>query len=300
MYNVDYFVNLVGNSKKKIVLSCAAPYDAPTIEAIETFRKKGLLDAILVGNKTKINDAILLANANIEDYDIVEADELVDIAQRAVSLISEGKADVLMKALIDTSVILKEFLKKEHDLRKSKVLSHVAVYFKEDYEKLLIITDAGMNLYPNVDEKRYIIENAVEVAHALGIKVPNVAMLCAKEKLYEKMPPTVDAAKLQEMNQNGEITGCVVSGPLQLDNAISKEAAELKGLSDPVAGNADIFIAPNIETGNVFAKSLTYLAGFSNGGLIVGGKIPVVLTSRVDGYEEKVSSIALAILSVNK
>lgn len=296
MYNIEYFINLLDSSEKANVVSCAAPYDAPTIKALEFFREKGLLKAILVGEENKILAAIEEAGVNKSDYEIINCDDLYITAEVAVKLVSDKKADFLMKALIDTSILLKEFLKKEHGLRKSKVMSHVGVYFKENTDNLYVVTDAGMNIAPTLEEKKLIIENSVGVANAIGIETPNVAMLCAKEKPYDKMPATLDADALQKMNQNGELAGCVVSGPLQLDNAVSMESAKMKGVTDPVAGKADILVCPDIEAGNILAKGLTYLAGYISGGLIIGGQSPVVLTSRSDGFEEKQTALILAML----
>ncbi len=301
MYNIEYFINLLANSGKKVTVSCAAPYDAATIEAIEVFRKEGLLEAILVGEKTKIANAIAEANADETNYEIIEEEDLKEIAKKTVTAVSSQKANFVMKAMIDTSIILKEFLQKEHGLRREHLLSHVGLFYKKDSNRLFLLTDAGMNIAPNLDEKKMIIENAVSIAHSLNINNPNVAMLCAKEKAYDKMPATMDAKKLQEMNVAGEISGCLVSGPLQLDNAVSRVAAEAKGITDPVAGNADIFVVPNIETGNVFGKALIYLADdYQTGGIVVGSKVPVVLTSRADGVEEKIISLALAMAKMQK
>ncbi len=295
MYNLEYFINLVGNLETNVKVSCAAPYDAATVSALETLRKQGRLNAILIGDLAKISAAFETVDANINDYEVIDLVDLHEIAEMTIEKVVSKQANFIMKGVIDTSILLKEFLQKKHNLHDKELLSHVLMYFKDGGDKLIFISDAGMNMYPTVDEKKLIIENSVTVAQAMGITKPNVAMLCAKEKVYEKMPATLDADKLRKMNEEGIIKNCVVSGPIQLDNAVSIESATTKGVNDPVAGKADIFIAPNIETGNVFGKSLTYFANYLSGGLVVGGKVPIVLTSRSDGYEDKLIALILAI-----
>ncbi len=296
MYNIEYFEGLLKDSNDVMTVSVAAPYDEGTIEAIEHFRQLGLLNATLVGDEEKITAVLKKCNVDEKTYKIISATELPEVARISVTEVANGNANFLMKGLIDTSILLGELLKKEHGLRTTKHLSHVGVFYKEGTDRLLFLSDAGMNIEPDLAAKKSIIENTVEVAHSLNIMCPNVAMLCAKEKVYEKMPATVDAAALQKMNQDGEITGCVVSGPLQLDNAVSLESAKTKGVTDPVAGKADILIVPDINVGNIFGKGLLYLAeGYQSGGIIMGAKVPIVLTSRSDGAKEKRLSLSLAI-----
>ena len=199
-----------------------------------------------------------------------------------------------MKGIVDTSVILKAVLDKEIGLKDAPVLSHVAVFDVEGFDRLLYMTDPAMCIAPDVEQKMHIIENAVKVAHALGNENPVVSCLCAVEKVNPKMQATLDAAELVARNGRGEIAGCTVCGPLALDNAISEEAARHKGISDPNAGKADILLVPYIEAGNIFYKSLTYMAKASNAGMIVGAKAPVILTSRADSDETKLNSIAVA------
>lgn len=212
----------------------------------------------------------------------------------AVDMVRQGKAGLIMKGLIDTSVILKAVVKKENELRTGKTLSYVGILFKEDYEKYFLTSDGAMLIAPDLAQKKGIVENAVEVAHALGNEMPKVAMICAKEKYYEKMPATVDAVELQKMNQAGELSGCIVSGPLQMDNAVDKHAVEVKGIDDPVAGEADILVVPAIEAGNVLLKTAKYLGGWTFGGVVVGAKVPIVVCSRSDGEAAKLVSIAVS------
>ncbi len=300
MYNIEYFENLLKTRGGKVTVSVIAPYDQGTVESIEHFRALGILDAILVGEAEKMDAMFIECGIDKSNYTVITANDLTKSASEAIKVVAEGKADFLMKGLVDTSIMLKEFLKKEHNLRTTSQLSHVSVLYQNGTENIYLITDAGMNISPGLEEKKQIIENAVSVAHAINMDCPNVAMLCAKEKVYDKMPATVDAAALQKMNQDGEITGCVVSGPLQIDNAVSIEAATLKGVKDPVAGKANIFVVPDINSGNIFCKALVYLAGYTMAGLVVGGKVPIVLASRADGKEEKIVSLSLAIAKVMK
>ena len=207
---------------------------------------------------------------------------------------------MVMKGLVDTSIILKAVLNKEIGLRTGNILSHVAVFDIEGYDRLFFITDAAMNLAPGVNEKKQIIENACSVARALDIEEPKVALICAKEKVNPKMKDTVEAKELEEKYLNGEIKNCIVGGPFALDNAISEESARHKGINHPVAGKADILVVPDIEAGNILYKSITYFAKCENAGLIVGSKAPIILTSRADSDKTKLNSIALGVLASTK
>ncbi|RKD21380.1 phosphate butyryltransferase [Caminicella sporogenes DSM 14501] len=283
---------------KKIAVACAQ--DEDVLLAVDKANKKGIAEAILVGDKEKIEDIARNKNIEISKYEIIDIKDLSEASLKAVELVSTGKAHMVMKGLVDTSIILKAVLNAEVGLRTGNVLSHVAVFDIEDFDRLLFVTDAAMNIAPDLNQKRQIIENAVTVARALDIDEPKVAVLCAKEKVNPKMPATVDAAELQKMNENGEIKNCIVGGPLALDNAISVEAAKHKGITHPVAGYADILMVPTIEAGNVLYKALAFLARSKNAGVIVGAKAPVILTSRADDEEAKLNSIALGVLMAAK
>ena len=204
---------------------------------------------------------------------------------------------MVMKGLVDTSIILKAVLNKEIGLRTGNILSHVAVFDIEGYDRLFFVTDAAMNLAPNIQEKKQIIENSCQVARALDIEVPKVALICAKEKVNPKMKDTVEAKELEDMYLRGEITGCMVGGPFALDNAVSEEAAKHKGMDHPIAGKADVLVVPDIEAGNVLYKSISYFAKCESAGLIVGAKAPIILTSRADSDKTKLNSIALGVLA---
>lgn len=281
-------------------ISVACSQDKEVLIAVDMAKKEGIANAILVGDIEKTNTIANELNIDLSGYDLIDEKDLTQASLKAVSLVSEGKADMVMKGLLDTSIILKAVLDKEVGLRTGKVLSHVAVFDVNGYDRLFFITDAAMNLAPDLQTKKQIIENACIVAHALDIEEPKVAAICAKEKVNPKMPDTVDAKELEDMCKNGEIKGCIVGGPFALDNAVSEEAAKHKGMDNPIAGKADILLAPDIEAGNILYKSLVFFAESKNAGVIVGAKAPIILTSRADSEETKLNSIALGVLMAAK
>jgi len=283
---------------KKIAI--AAAQDEDVLMAVKSAYLEKICIPILIGNKEKIIELSQKINFNLDDIQIIESKDDNEAARTAVSLVSSGKADILMKGLVDTAIILKAVLYKEIGLRTGNILSHAAVFESDRYHKLFIITDAAMNIAPSASEKKQIIENTLPLCRSLNIENPKVAVICAKEKVSPKMQATVDAEILVNMNKNGEIKGCMVEGPFGLDNAISREAAALKGVKGEVAGDADILLMPNIEAGNVMYKTLTYLADSKNAGIILGAKAPIILTSRADSDEAKLYSILLAVILSKK
>ncbi|BEP28190.1 phosphate butyryltransferase [Helicovermis profundi] len=278
------------------ILSVACAQDEDVLLAVENARKKGIANAILVGDKSKIEFISKTINLDLSNYEVIDIVDLKEASLKAVELVSSGKAHMVMKGLVDTSIILKAVLDKNIGLRTGNVLSHVAVFDVNDYPRLLLVTDAAMNIAPDLKGKKQILENSLIVANALDIEVPKVGVICAKEKVNPKMPATVDAGELVKMNENGEIKNCIVGGPFALDNAVSVEAAKIKGIDHPVAGKADILLCPTIEAGNVLYKALNFLAKSKSAGIIVGAKAPIVLTSRADSEEAKLYSIALGVL----
>ena len=280
-------------------LAVAVAEDKEVLGAVGKAKKMGIADAILVGNKEKIEEVAKEIGLDLSLFEVIDESDSQQACRTAVSLVSSGKADIVMKGIIDTAVIMKQVLDKEIGLRSGKIISHVAVFSVPTYEKIFIVTDAAMNISPDLNQKKEILENAVTFAHSMDIEDPKVAVLCAREKVSPKMEATIHAKELEEMNKNGEITGCTVAGPLALDNAISKEAAIHKGIESPVAGEADILLVPAIEAGNVLYKSLTFFANAKNAGLIIGTKAPIVLTSRSDSEEAKLYSIALGVLAAS-
>ncbi|MGY5265688.1 phosphate butyryltransferase [Paraclostridium bifermentans] len=282
------------------IISVACSQDKEVLIAVDMAKKEGIANAILVGDIEKTKEIAKELNIDLDGYELIDEKDLAQASLKAVSLVSEGKADMVMKGLVDTSIILKAVLNKEVGLRTGNILSHVAVFDVKGYDRLFFITDAAMNLSPDLQGKKQIIENACVVAHALDIENPKVAAICAKEKVNHKMQDTVDAKDLEEMCANGDIKGCIVGGPFALDNAVSEEAAKHKGMNHPIAGKADILLAPDIEAGNILYKSLVFFSETKNAGVIVGAKAPIILTSRADSEETKLNSIALGVLMAAK
>lgn len=276
-------------------IAVAVAQDAEVLLAVDAAYKMGIASAVLVGDETEIRRVAGELGMDLGAYELLHEADKNEACRKAVKLVRDQQADVVMKGIVDTSVILKAVLDKEIGLRQSPVLSHVAVFEVPGYDRLFYLTDAAMNIAPDLETKKHILRNAVQVAHALGNPDPIAACLCAVEKVNPKMQATLDAAALVEANRAGEITGCTVVGPLALDNAVSVEAARHKGITDPNAGRADILLVPAIEVGNVFYKSLVFMSQAKNAGVIVGAKAPVVLTSRADSDETKLNSIALAL-----
>jgi phosphate butyryltransferase len=291
MKSFDEVLKKAKTLDKKIV-AVAKAENLEVLEAVEAARLQGICDGILVGEKSVILQLMKEAGIKEEDYEILDIKDSQQAAQKAVSLVSSGRADMLMKGLVDTGVLLREVLNKEYGLRNSPVLSHVAVFEVESYHKLLIVTDAAMNIAPDVEQKIAIIENALVVSRSLGISQAKVALLAAKESVNEKMPATVEAAQIAART----IAGAIIAGPFALDNAVSKESARIKGLDSPVAGDADILVAPDIEAGNILYKALGFLTSSRGAGTIVGARRPIILTSRADSEDSKMNSIALAVL----
>lgn len=282
---------------KRMRLAVASAQDMDVLESVLEAEKLGIVTPVLVGDRSEIERLAKEAGMDVSKTEIVDVAGLEEQANEAVRLVSEGKADFLMKGLVDTSIILKALLKKEYGLRTGSLLSHVMVYESSFYDKLLFLTDGGMNILPSLEEKVSIINNAVRCTRSFGYPRTHVACLAAKEKVSEKMQATVDAAKLQEMSERGEFgADVVVEGPLALDIAISEEAAKTKGFKSKLAGDVDILLVPSIEMGNGIGKCMTYLGGAKSAGVIVGAKVPVVMTSRADSAEIKLHSIAFGVL----
>lgn len=291
--NFDDLLSRVKECKRKRV-SVAVAQDEPVLEAIKAAKEQGIADAILVGDKNKIKEIADSIGMDITQFEVIHEPDVKKAALFAIQLVSSGRADMVMKGLVDTATFLRSVLNKEVGLRTGKVMSHVSVFEIEGFDRLIFLTDAAFNTYPDLKAKVQIVQNSVSVAHACGIECPKVAPVCAVEVVNPDMPATIDASLLSKMNDRGQIKGCVVDGPLALDNALSEEAAHHKGITGPVAGKADVIMLPNIETANVMYKTLTYTSKSRNGGILVGTSAPVILTSRADSFETKVNSIALA------
>ncbi|MDW7670360.1 MAG: bifunctional enoyl-CoA hydratase/phosphate acetyltransferase [Bacillota bacterium] len=289
---------LVEAKKRKIMkLAVAAAEDIPILEALKQAVNAGIIEPVLFGDKEAIQKAAGIIQMDLNKVPVTHCEDHPSSAREAVRAVSEGRADFLMKGLLDTSVLLKAVLEKEIGLRTDRLLSHVMIYEPSAYHKLLFLTDGGMNITPTLDEKKMILHNAVQAAAALGISPVKVACVTAKEKVSVKMEATVDAAALKEMQLSGEFgDNVVVEGPIAFDLAVSKEACAIKKFVSPVGGDADILLVPTIEVGNGIGKTLTYMAKAPSAGIIMGAKVPIVLVSRADTSETKLNSIAFGSL----
>lgn len=293
---IKNFKDLLNAAKDQstMKLAVAAAQDEDVLVAVCQAAEQGIVAPVLVGDIEKIKEIASKNALNIDGYELVSAPDLEDSARISVKLVSEGKADFLMKGLIDTAILLKAVLDKEIGLRTDSQLSHVMVYEVPAYHKLVYLTDGGMNITPDLEAKAKIVQNAVQVVKAMGADPVKVACLAAKEKVNPKMPATVDADALQKMGENGDFgSGVLVEGPLAFDLAVSEEAARIKGFKSQIAGDADILMVPTIEMGNGIGKAMTYMAQADSAGIIMGAKVPVVLTSRADSAQVKLNSIAL-------
>ena len=281
-------------------ISVAVAQDKDVLSAVNNAYKMGIVNAILIGDKQKIEEIADKIGMDTTNFEIIDIKDKTEACKYAVKLVSEGQASLPMKGLVETSDILKAVLNAETGLRTGELISHVGVLQVEGYDRLFILSDSAMTISPTLENKVDIINSCVRIAHALGNDEPKVAVLCAVEKVNSKMPATLDASELTKMNEEGIIKGCLVKGPLAIDNAVSLEAARHKGINHPVAGNADILIAPNIESGNILNKSMEYFARAEKAGVIMGAKTPIILTSRASSDISKLNSIALGVLVVQQ
>ena len=292
--NFDELLSKVSSCSKK-VLSVACAQDKAVLEAVKAAKEREIADSILVGDEAKIREIAAEIGMNADDYEIINVEDTVEASLKAVSLVHDGKADMYLKGLLDTKTFLKSVLDKEVGLRTGKPLSHVCVFEIPGIDRLLFLTDVAFIPYPTLEDKVNMINYTVEVANACGVENPKVAPLAAVEVVNPKMQTTVEAAELTKMNEEGQITGCIVDGPLSMDIALYKEAAEEKGALDrKVAGDADILVFPDIHAGNLVYKTIVHMVEVKNGNILTGTAAPVILTSRSDSCEAKVNSIALA------
>lgn len=278
--------------KRKIAVAAAGDYDV--LEALKNAEKYNIVEPILVGIQSKIESISKEIGYDISKHDIIDVEDRYEASLHATQLIRDGQADLLMKGLVSTGILLKAVVNKEHGLRTGSIISHVAIFETPNYHKLLGITDAAMNVGPSFEDKIGIINNAVKVFHLLGEPNPKVAVCGAVETVNQRMESTMHAATLSMMNKRDQIRGCIIDGPLALDNAISKKAAQVKNIHSDVAGDVDIVVAPDINGANFLYKSLIFLGGANAAAVIMGAKVPIVLTSRADSEKIKFSSIALA------
>lgn len=278
----------------KVRISVAVAQDEDVLRAVWAARDAGIADAVLVGDRGRIE--AIAAKAEVGSLDIVHEPDEVAAARRAASLVREGRADALMKGLVNTSDFLRAVLDPDSGLRKGSLLSHLAAFEVPGLSKLMFHTDGGINIAPGLEEKKAILLNALGALARVGIREPKTALLSANEQVNPKMPSTTDARALVEMRARGEIPAGILEGPIALDVAVSRRAAEHKKIRSEISGDADLFLVPNIEAGNLLGKALVYYAKAKMAGLVLGAACPIVLTSRSETAEGKLHSIALASL----
>lgn len=294
----DELIDKVKGFKEKKKVAIVAAEDEHTLEAVFRAVENNIVEPVLIGNEGKVREILKKINRSLNDKNIINVPDDAAAAYKGVELAAKGDVDFIMKGKIQTADLLRAVVDKEKGLRTGNAMSHFVINEIPSYHKLLVTTDGGMMTYPDLNQKKQILENAVNVLLDLGYDKPKVAVLAAVEKVNPKMPESVDAGKLKEMNQNGEITNCIVEGPISYDLTMSKESAQIKGYNSPVTGNADILIVPNITAGNILGKSLVYSAGARMAGFIVGAKVPIVLTSRGSSSDEKYLSLVLCAAAV--
>jgi phosphotransacetylase len=249
---------------------------------------------LLVGPAARIAETAASAGIDLNDLEIIDVPHSNAAAAKSVELVRQGKAEILMKGSLHTDELMSAIVSREGGLRTGRRISHVFVMDVPTYHKVLIVTDAAINIAPTLEDKVDICQNAIDLARSLGLEKPKVAILAAVETVTSKMPATIDAAALCKMAERGQITGASLDGPLAFDNAISKQAAETKGIKSSVAGDPDILIAPDLEAGNILAKQLSFLANADSAGMVLGARVPVILTSRADSVRSRIASCAVA------
>ena len=293
--NLDQLFGKDENRKKK-KLALAVAQDEHALQAVKSACVENIIEPVLVGDIEEIKRIADEIKFDISSYELIHKENKIEAVEAAVKVVRATEADILMKGNVATAVLLKGVLNKEWGLRSNSILSHFALFEIKSYHKLLGITDVAMNIAPDLETKTAILNNAVRYMNKIGIKNPKVAVISAAETVNTGMHSSVDAAIIAKMSDRKQIPDCIVDGPLALDNAISKESAEHKGIVSEVAGDADLLLVPNIEAGNVLYKSLTFFADVKTAAVILGAKAPVVLTSRSDSHKAKLNSIILAAL----
>jgi phosphotransacetylase len=279
-----------------VITAVVYPVDALSLAAAMDAAARGLITPILIGPLALMQDVAAANHINLGAARLLSAATPREAASQAVQLARDGEAGLLMKGDLHTDILMHEVIATGTGLRMARTISHVYVMDVPDYPRLLLVTDAGINITPNLATKAGIVQNAIDVAHVIGIAMPRVAILAAVETVNPRMPATLDAAALCKMADRGQITGGLLDGPLAFDNAVSAAAAADKGIISPVAGKADILLVPDLEAGNMLAKQLTFLSGAQAAGVVVGALVPIILTSRADGAATRVASCALGVL----
>lgn len=279
-----------------ISVAVCHPCDQVSLEGPVEAARAGLIDPILIGPEAKIRSVAREFNLDLTGLRIVDTQHSHESAEKAVAMCRSGEAEALMKGSLHTDEMMHEVASRDKGLRTARRISHVFVMDVPTYPRTLLITDAAINIYPTLEDKADILQNAIELAHVLGVELPKVAILSAVETVYPKINSTIEAAALCKMADRGQITGGQLDGPLAFDNAISEEAARIKKISSPVAGRADILLVPDLEAGNMLAKQLSYLAEADAAGIVLGARVPIVLTSRADSAKARMASCAVAVL----
>jgi len=285
--------------QEPIPTAVAWPCEETALAGAIDAAKDGLITPILVGPAATIAELAKKKGMDLRGIEIVDVGESRAAAAKAVALVREGKAELLMKGSLHSDEILGAVVSKEGGLRTARRLSHVFLMDVPTYHKVLIVTDGAINIAPTLEDKVDICQNAIDLARAFGIERPKVAILAAVETVNSRMPATLDAAALCKMAERGQIKGGVLDGPLAFDNAISGEAAKIKGITSEVAGDPDILLAPDLEAGNMVAKQLSFLANADSAGLVLGARVPVILTSRADSLRSRIASCAVAVLAAH-
>jgi phosphotransacetylase len=279
-----------------IPTAVAHPCDATSLAGAVEAAKRGLIAPILVGPRAKIAETAASAGIVLDELQIIDAPHSQAAATKAVELIREGSAEILMKGSLHTDELMGAVVARDVGLRAGRRISHVFIMDVPTYHKVLIVTDGAISIAPTLEDKVDICQNAIDLAISMGLERPKVAILAAVETVTSKMPATIDAAALCKMAERGQIKGGILDGPLAFDNAISAQAAEIKGIRSSVAGDPDILLAPDLEAGNILAKQLSFLANADSAGLVLGARVPIILTSRADSVRSRIASCAVAVL----
>jgi phosphate butyryltransferase len=277
-------------------IAVAAAHDLDVIAALKEAEQSRLAEGVFVGDSPKIRAMADEIGFRIPESRIIHEPDPAMAAKRAIGLVRDGKAELLMKGRISTATLIKAVLDRETGLRGQRLLSQVIVFEIPGFNRLMLMTDAALSIAPTLEQKADICRNAISVAHAIGIETPNLAALCALETVNADMPATLDAAGLAAMNRRGQITGAYIEGPIAMDAPLSRFAAERKGIDSPIVENTDIFMAPNIEAANILYRAILYFARGESGGIVVGARVPLILLSRAESPATKIRSIAIGIL----
>jgi phosphate acetyltransferase len=294
----EKYERLIARCKELVPTTAAVahPCDESSLRGAVEAAELGILKPILVGPKAKIEAAAAQAKLDISGYELVDAPHSVAAAETAVQLVREGRAELLMKGSLHTDELMGAVVKSATGLRTSRRISHCFIMDVPSLDRPIFVTDAAINIFPTMEDKMHIIQNAIDLARSLGIVEPKVAILSAMETINPKVPSTIEAGALCKMADRGQITGGILDGPLALDNAIDLDAAKIKKIDSPVAGRADILVVPDLEAGNMLAKSLSFMADADAAGIVLGARVPIILTSRADSVMTRLASCAVAAL----